>query len=304
MKTVQEKFSGISNYFTNNVIDASKIVTKDDGLYAIKNPLISNSSLSQICYDCTCHGGTDNKDFKLYEINDVIYNTNNLGYRCENFSKEDASNNFLYAGCSVTFGIGLPENLIWPYFLNKKLNGEKIFNLGINGISTNVITYNIHKYIKQFGKPKAIFALYPNFSRTESFIDNNLSIIHFNENLKISVSAHKENGSHRLDIDAFAFNVINSIQILEDYLESIEVPFFWSTWWNAYNNYISSEKKTIFKNFVKFDKSIDLDLVDKYKDHHYFDMARDNQHFGILGHISITESFFDVWKEYNEKRNS
>lgn len=302
MNTIGQKISGISNYFLNNVIDPSKIVSTDPLL--IKNPLMPNSSLKQLCYDCTCHGGPDNKNMELYDLDDVTYNTNSLGYRSEEFSKEDASNNFLYVGCSVTFGVGLPENLIWPYFLNEKLNGEKIFNLGINGISVNVITYNINKYIQQFGKPKAIFALYPNFGRIEGFVNNDLSIIHFNENLELPIPLGKRNSSQKVDITSFSFNITNSIQLLENYLESIDIPFFWSTWWNAYDNYIEHEKKTIFKNFVKFDKSIDLDLVNKYKDHHYFDIARDNQHFGILGHISVTESFFDAWKEYNEKRNS
>lgn len=299
MKTVGDKLREISNFFKEEVIDASKIVNSDPR--KTNNPLLANSSLKQVCYDCTCHGGPDNKDMGLYSLDDIVYNTNSLGYRSDEFSKEDASKNFLYIGCSVTFGIGLPENVIWPYFLNKKLKGDKIFNLGINGISSNIITYNIHKYIKQFGKPKAVFALYPNFSRTESFINNDLSIIHFKEDSELEFGINLAN---KLDIASFTLNTIYPIKILEDYLESIGVPFFWSNWWGAFNNYIQFENQDISKNFVQFDKSIDLDLVDKYKDNHYFDLARDKQHFGILGHISMAESFFDAWKEYNEKRNS
>jgi hypothetical protein len=299
MRTTGDKIRGISNFFKDEIINASDIVNADPNV--VKSPLISNSSLRQVCYDCTCHGGPDNKNMELYDLDDIVYNINSLGYRSEEFSKEDAPNNFLYIGCSVTFGVGLPDDVIWPYFLNKKLNGEKIFNLGINGISTNVITYNIHKYIKQFGKPKAIFALYPNIHRTESFLDDKLSIIHFKEHAELEFGPNLKN---KVDIAAFAFSQINTIKILADYLESIDIPFFWSSWWGAFDNYVQYQDKDLFKNFVKFDRSIDLDLVEQYKNHHYFNVARDNQHFGILGHISITESFFDAWKEYNEKRNS
>ena len=98
MNTVGQKISGISNYFLNNVIDPSKIVSTDPLL--IKKPLMPNSSLKQLCYDCTCHGGPDNKNMELYDLDDVTYNTNSLGYRSEEFSKEDASNNFLYVACT------------------------------------------------------------------------------------------------------------------------------------------------------------------------------------------------------------
>lgn len=299
MKTTVDKIREISNFFADEIIDPSQMVSADPN--TIKNPLISNSSLKQICYDCTCHGSSDNKNMELYDLDDIVYNINSFGYRSEEFSKEDAANNFLYVGCSVTFGVGLPDNLIWPYFLNKKLNGEKVFNLGINGISTNMITYNIHKYIQQFGKPKAVFALYPNFSRTESFLDTKLSIIHFKEHAEIQFGPNLRN---TVDMSAFTINQIMPIKILSDYLDSIGVPFFWSSWWKPFNDYLKYEKREMFKNFVQFDISMDVDLVDVYKSHHYFNIARDNQHFGILGQISITESFFDAWKEYNEKRNS
>lgn len=296
MKTPDEKLTGISNYFENKIIDPVKIANPDP--YTINHKINYNSTHYEICYDCKCHGSDKNKNMSLFDLNDVEYKINSYGYRSDEFSKEDAKNNFLYAGCSVTFGVGLPFELTWPSFLNKKNDGEKIFNLGINGISSNIITYNINKYIEQFGKPKAVFALYPNFSRMESFIDDNLSIIHFREDSEKTLGNANQ---YKLDVTSTAVNVVNSIILLENYLNAIEVPFFWSTWSGHFSKV--AETKYIFKNYVKFGSDIDEDLLLKYNKHHYFNKARDNDHMGILAHLSVSQSFFNAWKGYNEKRN-
>ena len=50
------------------------------------------------------------------------YRLNSNGFRSDHFKKLDTSNiNILFAGCSFTFGEGLPEEYTWPRLLENNI---------------------------------------------------------------------------------------------------------------------------------------------------------------------------------------
>ena len=99
------------------------------------------------------------------DINDLFeYNLNKHGFRCDDFKKEPVD--FLYAGCSETFGQGGPIEESWAYVLNKKVgNSGPYINLGVPGAGWTEIIANVFTYIENFGAPKNIFVLLPNMER-------------------------------------------------------------------------------------------------------------------------------------------
>lgn len=89
-----------------------------------------------------------------YEVN---------SYNCRSVEFFD-NPELLIAGCSQTFGIGVPVEGSWPYFVSEAL-GVKYANTALPGGSTQTIVTNIFAYIRKFGKPKTIVMLLPEFAR-------------------------------------------------------------------------------------------------------------------------------------------
>jgi len=87
----------------------------------------------------------------------VSYEENYYGYRSKQFTETD---DFLAAGCSQTFGLGVHKEFIWPNVLGKKINVE-IPNLSIVGGSISSIINNLYAYFKKFGNPKTLLLLLP-----------------------------------------------------------------------------------------------------------------------------------------------
>lgn len=263
-------------------------------------------TVKEFCYDCSCHGHQDNKK------DDIEYSFNSDGFRSKEFKDIDTTNSFIYAGCSNTMGTALPNDLIWPQFLNDKLNGKDIINLGLNGGSVTSIITNIYRYIKIYGKPLGIFAVFPNLGRIDVFLDEDperiFSTLHFNDGEFLKVVpkdiAHENARPKSSAVDMLSlFYMFNTqIKILEDYLDAIGVPFFWTTWNNTITDIVEKHNFN-YKGYMDFAKSTDFELINKYKDHHYFKYGRDNKHFGIEIQIAIAQSFFEEWRKL-EKRNS
>jgi len=100
-------------------------------------------------------------------INDMIsdnmseYKYNSYGYRSQEFIKNP---DILISGCSFTFGMGCPEKLSWPVLLSKDLNLNMV-NIGYPGASVQKIVLDIFRYCTEFGNPKKIVCLFPDFYR-------------------------------------------------------------------------------------------------------------------------------------------
>ena len=75
---------------------------------------------------------TTGKKFTWTE-NCITYDINSYGFRGKNFPEKPNEDSFLALGCSITFGVGLPEEQTWPYMLSSML-GIPSFNLGAPGM--------------------------------------------------------------------------------------------------------------------------------------------------------------------------
>lgn len=98
----------------------------------------------------------DRREKNLYDENSFSYDLNEEYFRCDDFEylKNSPNPKLVVFGCSFTFGIGLPEEEIWPTVLAKKLSeqcGEtvEIVNLSIPGGSHRHIDI-LSNYIDMF----------------------------------------------------------------------------------------------------------------------------------------------------------
>ena len=289
-------------YLSGNLIGATR-VGYDDNVSTIKN----STTYDGICPDCN-HYGKCAISIKGHVYPDplISYKINNYGYRSDDITKEDSNNNFIFSGCSNTFGIGNPLESIWAYQVNEELCGEKFINLGINSGSYKTIVYDIYTYIRNFGKPKGVFVLFPNMERHIGFSedpDKGIFVLVYRN------PRGREDMQKVLDAipsDVCLFEFYNTVMMLEDYLETIGVPFVWTTWDDKLNENVLLTKGfrnfTSNDNFKIYEKTKSMGKPEKFKNR-YWGVARDLEHLGTKVHMYYAQIFIDAWRSKYEKNN-
>ena len=127
----------------------------------------------------------------------VNYTYNSLGYRGD---EPSLPSNFtiLVCGSSSTFGTGLDDKQIWPYYLKQKFCKEKItntklINLGVAGVPNDYIVRLLFRSINTI-KPDLVVVLFSWLNWGE-FIQDDGTIIH--KKIVPNVSAGYENNTVR-----------------------------------------------------------------------------------------------------------
>lgn len=221
--------------------------------------------------------------------NEFDYKLNSFGLRCDEFDASFATQNFLFAGCSFTFGEGLPQSKTWSAILNDKLGMKNYYSLGYCGGSIEYIIDNIYNYINTFGKPKHLFILFPDVFR-RSGKHNGRDVIFLPADSDGSIKDMVWDGDSK---NAFRYNIELIIK-LETYCKNMDIPLAWSTWNNEFAFNID---KSLFNNYVKFNNNKAKGLNVKQP---YFNKARDGAHPGVEFNYMIANMFHNV---YNSKEN-
>lgn len=175
------------------------------------------------------------------------YNINRLGYRGEVYENFD----ILASGCSITFGIGVPESERWTEVLSRKTNKE-VMNLGSPGASVESICLNLIQHCLNNKMPKEIFCLFPDFFRSMVVVDKEfyksgflrvdigkqdfLQYIYCNPNIKtdgdyifMQVEDQKNIEDSRSP-HQLILNSINAIYTLEAFCLANKIKLKWTTW--------------------------------------------------------------------------
>jgi len=222
------------------------------------------------------------------DMQDFGYQVNNYGYRSDNFEKmpDLSDSHVLFAGCSLTFGFGLPYKQNWAGLLWKELfsNQNKFLCLGAVGASVDYVVDRIYDYINNFGVPKTVFALMPSAYR-KTLKDDIVAV----PNIKFCWGE-----------DNYQEEAYQIIKELGSFLDSLGAKLIWSTWDYADTEYFKS-KPHIGGYF-----EINPDEINKIMDpvvketEKYYHIARDNAHPGIGYNSSVAKMFK---KKYDETKN-
>lgn len=252
-------------FLTRDIISFYK-ANKEDGWYL--NKFFSNTTeigrykpfyKSAISSQRTA---IDNQVETIDEVNTYIINS--IGCRGEIYENSD----ILASGCSITFGIGVPESGRWTNLLSKKIN-KSITNLGSPGDSVESICLNTIQYCLLTKMPKTIFILFPDFFRTMILIDKEFYKSRVNrgdmgkkdniEYIYCNPTIVQEKKSFFMEVEDMGYvedsisphqlilNSVNSIYMLEAFCLSNNIKLHWTTW-NAPTAYILEELSKM-KNF-------------------------------------------------------
>lgn len=169
------------------------------------------------------------------------YKHNSFGYRSPEFAKNVDT---IFAGCSYTYGLGLPEEARWTELLSNKMNSSFV-NLGIPGASVSTIVSEVMHYCKVYGNPKNIFCLFPELTRMMFYLNQNIVVSKHRPGRQESLIDLQVLGESDLedrprfakkpyvieDImpteNAYLYS-LKAIQMLEQFCEAAGINLYWS----------------------------------------------------------------------------
>jgi len=253
---------------------------------------------------------------------------NSHGFRGKNFKRDTE---LLVAGCSQTYGYALTEESMWGVMLAKE-NNISYSNLSVPGASAMHIVFDIFKYFEEFGHPKIIVALFPDFYRIKTFLDSKI----LNQRSKQPMRNIENNtfvdtyGNHGqvflkyLKLPTSPDNIysqeftymINSmfITLLENYCNKNNINFIWAKTFNGEKYDQDEDSFLSFKNYYSLDLSKEITQNGKNNFSEYpeytchknneendpnWTVAADNAHFGTHANIHIKDFFQKILKEKN-----
>lgn len=248
--------------------------------------MIFNFDLRDDFYKTLLDGKSFKKIFdKEGEYTTVIdpkqsYRANTYGYRSNEFSSKT---NLLSAGCSFTFGLGVPEDAIWSNILAKKL-GLSVANISRPGASIPWIVETIFTYFEKFDHPEYLLCLFPDETRTMAIVDGkivagpkkyqeskngiygtrgvdeeqyvyDLKVRTFEEFLSTpSYIKRPYNAASLYTYEYSVYHSIRAIRRLEQYCKLAGIKFAWSTWDSSFNELlinVNKEEDLKFNNFFE-----------------------------------------------------
>jgi hypothetical protein len=268
---------------------------------------------------------TSNLDF-----NKNIYKINNFGFRDEKDLIPGNPAEILAFGCSQTYGVGLPQNYIWPVLLEKEIQ-KTVANLGMSGAGAKTIFEVMMYYIKYIGKPKMVIAMFPDCFRylhvrdKDFYTVTNNNYPMFPESPQLSVTyirtADYDTGELYMK-DKFIKlpcdpgyvippqesikQFFSSVYMMETVCNLLNIKFYWGTYY-GYNNTLLFEmlKNKRFQldisNYIDKIYSISsdwlsksnklLDIEPSYQS--MIKLAADKQHLGIQWHVYVVEKIME-----------
>lgn len=235
---------------------------------------------------------------------EVIYKINSDGYRTKHFAPFDNSKEtILFAGCSYTFGEGLPNKYTWPYLVSENFENVEYYNIGYMGMSINHIIKNVYSFIRSYGKPKNLFICFPDLGRNIYYSERMKSYIKVSIGAGAIASGDKDIKKYNLDFISENNLLLATTQIsaLEDYCSEAGINFIWTTWQE--NDYL------IYKN-IEFKFLIDPENIKlistEYSNNEnlpYWEFAKDGAHQGVSLTKNISRVFIEEIKRRDEKKD-
>lgn len=219
----------------------------------------------------------------LYDDPKQKYIDNTYGFRGKDFSNSD---NFVAAGCSFTYGVGVPEDAVWWKRVAKGLNLSTSAAIARPGASTSWIVEKLFSYFAEFGNPKYLLCFFPDLDRFSVPIDGVVL-----EGDPSATNAEGEPGTfgsspgqrfyatrslNRSDIlktkylkrpynirsvyttEMATYGAVRSIRFLEQYCKAAGITLLWTTWDLSFMKYLEEVNKV---DELKFKNYFDLNIL-------------------------------------------
>lgn len=207
---------------------------------------------------------------------DQLYLNNSYGFRGKDFLDSDT---LLTAGCSFTHGVGVPVEGTWWSTVAKKLNLSTSAAIARPGASIPWIVEKLFAYFAEFGHPKYLLCLFPDFERyivplDGEILESDLSAENAydefgtfgtsgqrfyntraksrSELLKIKYLKRPYNVRNVYTTEMAVYTAIRYIRLLEQYCAATNIKLIWSTWHSPSGIYLDNIERLEelkFKNY-------------------------------------------------------
>lgn len=219
------------------------------------------------------------------------YFLNTHGHRAEEPSYGNTS--VIIAGCSVTYGVGVPEKYRWGDLLTQDLKLDS-YTVARPGLSVFEIVFEIVSYIEKYGKPKYILCLFPGSDRIAIPIDGKIlrSTGSLYEPANMT-DTYNHNGSHIamlqtaslqeyysdtkilkkpfdvgavISIDIAKYYSVRAVKFLESFSKALGIKLVWSTWDTGF----SEELNGLSSSGYSFESYVDISKLENCQGSHAF----------------------------------
>lgn len=205
------------------------------------------------------------------------YVINSHGFRGEEFSSSD---NLLTAGCSYTFGMGVPIEAVWWTSVAEHFGLSSSASVSRPGASVSWIVEKLFAYFAEFGNPKYLLCLFPGFDRfviplDGEILDTTPSIGHvmggdpgtFGDPGQRFYTSRAKMKPQLLETkylkrpykieniyteEITTYDAIRSIRFLEQYCAATNIKLLWTTWDNEARialDHVNKIENLRFKNY-------------------------------------------------------
>jgi len=269
-------------------------------------------------FDRTTKFWRETKKYITYGETDIWYRHNSYGFRIpENGLQEfEEAYNYptvLVSGCSVTEGIGMPENHLWHTFLTDKFTEftnlpVAKFNIGRGGISADAAIRYVYVSIEHKGaRPDLVYILVPPLTRRELITTNSNGegyIIDFlpgqpkstnpSEIEKQEIIDHLE---RTMELRQCYHDYFQNLLFIKYYLNSKNIPWFFSCWAGDFGNI--DYPKELEEHFIPVVMKNEIYVEEQYKKFKE-NIARDCAHQGPNSHFKMASEIYDKLLEKDE----
>lgn len=206
-------------------------------------------------------------------VNDYLLNSR--GARSVEFFETP---DLLIAGCSQTFGIGVPQEATWGSVLAGRLDTNYV-NIAHQGASFASIISNIFAYIREYGKPKNIVVLFPDLYRFTTVSVKGIATQHGQEVRNfvledINIDGSQENSSkpkyskreHRwediIPKELPLYLSMSQLQMLLQYCKDLGIRLAWGTWVQELDDFFVNLQKSSHNVGGIYDSYVPMNIGD------------------------------------------
>ncbi len=232
------------------------------------------------------------------------YSLNSQGFRSDEFTTEHDGKHILFAGCSHTFGQGVPLEDLWAKKVydaisqNEKTSG--FFNVSFIGATYIQIVMQLFRYFKKYGDPDVIFVNLPDAYREFSLALRYQFLKGGANEITVSDSGWQEH----LNTDYINIISIMQFKYLEQYCKDHNIKLYlFSTTANPnedkrdWGRIYEIDPRNHIPGFLPFTNSECYEHVFRYQKSHkdstfkdFLLRAVDDEHFGA--------AFHDFWYNF------
>jgi hypothetical protein len=178
-----------------------------------------------------------------------------------------AGSELVAAGCSYTYGNGVPQEAAWASVVGERL-GVLPYVVALPGLSTFYIVEELFRYFKAYGNPKILLCLFPDSYRFNAPLDGHIlsnsgetrdieevatiNTLYKFDPQRVKYLKRPYTPKQVFSQDLATYYSIRSIRMLEQYCSSAGIKFLWSTWDDDFINTcenLSQDSSYAFDNY-------------------------------------------------------